>query len=317
MKYFIVTVDTEGDNQWNYKTGDPVSTQNADYIPRFQDLCEKYGMRPVYLINYEMAQNSRFMEYVSSKAHKGLCEVGMHLHAWSMPPEYDLREGISQKQGLPYLIEYPDQIMEEKIVLMTETIYNATGIKPVSHRAGRWAMDQRYFDLLARYGYVADCSATPNVSWWNCLGYSADSHGTDYSKVENKPYKVSEYQNNSLYEVPMSISKPIRYLSIANGMKQMARNLIKGRNIWMRLLDNSDCPVAIKSYIKNNNSDYLMFMLHSSELMPGCSKYFQTPVDVENFFINMENVFRQVVTAGYKGIDLKGYVEEWICTSRL
>ena len=48
MKYFIITVDTEGDNLWNYKLGDEVSTKNADYIPRFQRLCEKYGFKPLH-----------------------------------------------------------------------------------------------------------------------------------------------------------------------------------------------------------------------------------------------------------------------------
>ena len=54
MKKFIITVDTEGDNLWGYKEGDTITTNNALYIPRFQELCENYGFKPVYLTNYEM-----------------------------------------------------------------------------------------------------------------------------------------------------------------------------------------------------------------------------------------------------------------------
>lgn len=41
MKHFIITVDTEGDNLWEYKKGTPIGTENAKYLPRFQSLCEK------------------------------------------------------------------------------------------------------------------------------------------------------------------------------------------------------------------------------------------------------------------------------------
>lgn len=32
MKYFIITVDTEGNNLWTYKKGDKITTNNAKYI---------------------------------------------------------------------------------------------------------------------------------------------------------------------------------------------------------------------------------------------------------------------------------------------
>ena len=41
-RYFIITIDTEGDNLWavsDIKT--PVRTENAKYLYRFQMLCEK------------------------------------------------------------------------------------------------------------------------------------------------------------------------------------------------------------------------------------------------------------------------------------
>jgi hypothetical protein len=61
MKHFIITVDTEGDNLWEYKKGPPIGTENAKYLPRFQSLCEKYGFKPVYFTNYEMASSDTFV----------------------------------------------------------------------------------------------------------------------------------------------------------------------------------------------------------------------------------------------------------------
>ena len=39
--FFLLTIDTEPDNLWNKQRN--ITTCNADYLPRFQTLCEKYG----------------------------------------------------------------------------------------------------------------------------------------------------------------------------------------------------------------------------------------------------------------------------------
>lgn len=49
MKTFLITVDTEGDNLWQWKPGEKITTENSLFIPRFQELCEKYGLIPTYL----------------------------------------------------------------------------------------------------------------------------------------------------------------------------------------------------------------------------------------------------------------------------
>ena len=46
----LITIDTEGDRLWSRPT--TVETRNAEYLPRFQSLCERYGFKPTYLTNY-------------------------------------------------------------------------------------------------------------------------------------------------------------------------------------------------------------------------------------------------------------------------
>lgn len=36
---FLITIDTEGDNIWARRL--PITTRNAEYLPRFQKLCER------------------------------------------------------------------------------------------------------------------------------------------------------------------------------------------------------------------------------------------------------------------------------------
>lgn len=112
MKTFLITVDTEGDNLWQWKPGEKITTENSLFIPRFQELCEKYGLIPTYLTNYEMACDDRWVEYARKKEKDGKCEIGMHIHAWNSPPDYKLN---MLYPGNPYITEYPDEIIDQKV----------------------------------------------------------------------------------------------------------------------------------------------------------------------------------------------------------
>ena len=158
-KYFIITVDTECDNQWD--TNAKQETKNALFIPRFQELCEKYNFFPVYLIDYEMAQNTFLQSYLSKKRMEDKCEIGMHLHSWNTPP-FSIEDQSSTSR--PYLIEYSNDLMKKKIDSLHETLVKAFGDTIVSHRAGRWAVDQDYLSILSDKGYLIDCSITPHVN---------------------------------------------------------------------------------------------------------------------------------------------------------
>ena len=45
---FIITIDTEGDNQWDH--GRELTVENIRFVPRFQELCNKYHVKPTYLV---------------------------------------------------------------------------------------------------------------------------------------------------------------------------------------------------------------------------------------------------------------------------
>ena len=167
-KYFIITIDTEGDNLWGWKEGTEIGTNNARYLPRFQSLCNEFGFKPTWLTNWEMLQNQEYIEFAKREQAAGHCEIGMHLHAWNNPPFYELPR--DEKSGKPYLIEYPVEIMEAKVKSITELFLNIFGFAPVSHRAGRWAINDEYFRLLYKYGYRIDCSITPLISWESSMG---------------------------------------------------------------------------------------------------------------------------------------------------
>lgn len=306
MKHFIITIDTEGDNLWEWKQGDPITTENVKYLKRFQDLCNLYGFKPVWLTNYEMIFDPAYVDFIASVEDSGMGELGMHLHAWSTPPDYQLDV---QEPGAPYLIEYPADIMEQKIATMTETIKSRTGIIPVSHRAGRWATNKLYFELLKKYGYLIDCSVTPHEDWAGHVGSTKGSAGSNYVNSPEEAYWIDN--EKTLLEVPLTIRHVHRFFlpeqltprRLAGSVKRIA----KGENIWLRPGHSSDRQMKLLiDRIAQSESDYLMFMLHSSEFMPGGSPNFKKAESVEHLYETMRRLFDQIARE-FEGITLREY----------
>jgi len=296
-RYFILTVDTEGDNLWRYKGGE-IGTKNALFLPRFQQLCEKYGFKPVYLTNYEMINSDDFVRFAKNALSRKACEVGIHLHAWNNPPYSELPHRHDQNS---YLIEYPANVRREKFKVLYNLISEKIGTPPISHRAGRWAMDDDYFKMLSEFGIKVDCSITPFISWDKAPGESIDA-GSDYSK---SPYQVHKVGN--VLEVPMSIRRK-RYLLDGN-FKHKVKTCLFGHNLWMRpaMSTLKEMKYLIVEISKEKDVDFVEFMIHSSELMPNGSPYFRTAEDVEREYRMIESVFEYAKSKGFEGITLADY----------
>ena len=87
-------------------------------------------------------------------------------HASACPNSPPLKALTSDDDRFqPYLIEYPDDVMKEKVNVMTSLLEDKLQTKMLSHRAGRWAFNEKYARLLAEFGYQTDCSVTPRVNW--------------------------------------------------------------------------------------------------------------------------------------------------------
>lgn len=292
----LMTVDTEGDNLWSWSEGENITTKNALYIAPFQELCEKYGIVPVYLTNYEMIMSDDFVVYIKDKAERGLCEIGMHVHAWNSPPEVVLKGSYS---GNPYITEYKRKEIFEKHKYLKDLILNRIGIKPISYRSGRWATNEDLFDVLEELGFLIDCSMTPGIKH-KAPGVTV-SHANDYSRVKCNPYRL----RNHLWEIPMTTD--LKRTVHGKTLKRKLINLLRGEQRWLRpaLQTETEMIELVNDCIKSKYP-YLMFMIHSSELMPGGSPYCLTENDVREYLNRLENIFINIKDIG-KGYSLKQY----------
>ena len=295
-KSFIITIDTESDNQWNISHNQ--STENSKYMPRFQSLCEKYAFKPVYLVDYSMANDRQLVDYLNEKLCENKCEVGMHLHAWDTPPSYSIDNSTGAR---PYLMEYPQEIMEQKISAISELLRKSFVSPVVSHRAGRWATNEVYFKILDKYGYKIDCSVTPGVDWSNQIGYKCG--GTNYKYANSKLHII---EGTNILEVPMTIKKVRTGFDLSSfDVRKLLKGAIK-RSIWARpsICEEREISKLI-DIMADSDENYIEFMMHSSEFMPGCSPYYETDHDIDNLFCTLDNIFSQIAGKGYKGRTLQ------------
>lgn len=292
-KYFIITVDTEGENGWTYKRGDEIHTECSKFVPCFQALCDKYGFKPVYLTNYEMICNDDFATFLKDTQNEGKCEVGIHIHAWNTPPAYELSNYVCDQT---FLIEYPQDIMRAKFKTVYDLITQKIGVSPVSHRAGRWVMNEKYWDILQEFNIKVDCSHTPYIDWSSTIGGTMG--GTNYRKCDTKANYI-----RGILEVPMTIELCRKWLWTIHP-KRFFRH-IRGEVLWMRPAMST--IKQMKTIVDKNKNDYVEFMVHSSELMPGGSPYFQNIEAIERLYMSMESVFKYATEKGYVGCTLKDY----------
>jgi hypothetical protein len=316
---FLVTIDTEGDNLWSrpYTT----TTRNAEYLPRFQELCEKYGLKPTYLTNWEMVKSPAFKELGQDILARRTGEIGMHLHAWNSPPLIPLT--VDDNHYQPFLIDYPEDQMREKVKVLTSELEDTFRVPIVSHRAGRWSFNETYARILVDYGYCVDCSVTPHVSWASTLGDPDGNGGTDFSRFPDMAYFVDSNDirhpgGSTFLELPMTIVTPWyagvlessqALLSYLRFSARVANPFFPSR-LWLRPKHrNYKTLLHILAIARQEQRPYIEFMLHSSELMPGGSPTFSSDESIEALYDDLEALFTAAGGDGFEGCTLRDYYE--------
>lgn len=294
-KYLIITIDTEEDNQWDKRHC--FTTENSKYLQRFHDLCKKYGFKPVYFTTYLMAKDDFFVNFAKRKIIENECEIGMHMHAWTTPPFHP----IDLCTNKPFITEYPIDFVEKKVKTITSCLEKQFLTKVISHRSGRWALDDAYLRILKKCGYMVDCSVTPYLNWSKSKG-GLNTPGTNYKKFH------SDVFCDSFIEMPVSIIKKKIVLG-GYGLIRNAKNLLFGKTMWLRPTNDVDCLRKMLAVIDNAGSDesVLEFMIHSSELMPGCSPEFPDSASIERMYLNVERAFCYMAERGYIGVTANEY----------
>jgi len=308
---FIITVDTEGDNVWARSCA--TTTRNAVWLPGFQELAQRHGFRPTWLVNWEMAHDEACVDFLRDVLARNAGEVGLHLHAWDTPP----LEAVTadDNQNHPFLGEYSEPLQSAKLDRLARVLEDTFQRPLRSHRAGRWALNGATVRWLREHDFAADCSVCPGVDWRSTLGDPAGAGGPDYRPAPHEPYYLDESDVNkvaaqssakALLEVPMTISLP------RSNITSLVVEAFSKRHHWLR--PNGHNGVAMRQRVDeavDHGRAHLMFMIHSSELMPGGSPTFRTEVSVEKMNEDLAALFAHARSRGCPGHTLGEFALDW------
>ncbi|HLN22186.1 MAG TPA: hypothetical protein VK213_13920 [Bacteroidales bacterium] len=314
---FILTIDTAADNQWD--TGRELTCENIRTLPRLQNLCDKYQVKPTYLVTSEVCEDSFAREMLSDYIENDQCEVGALLHPWTTPPFLN-REGFRYndvKHAFPN--ELPDDILANKIRYLADQIRTTFGMRPTSFRSGRFGFSESISRLLMLNEFMVDSSVTPYINWKGYEGIPGLKGGPDY--MDKRPDAFTyNHKGNSLLEIPVTVlptKYPLNkydkaadyYFRNVNSnffLKGFRSMFYRYQPLWLRPYPWMSLEMLDEVIIEGikRKLPYLVMVIFSGEFTPGCSIYRPDSEATENLFTTLENFFKMVTYYDLSSVSL-------------
>jgi len=296
--YLLITVDTEEDN-WGY-VRDEISVHNIEYLYLCQEIFDRFSIRPIYLCTWSVLSDKHATRVLKEIYKDCKCYIGAHLHPWNTPP---LKEELCAYNSHAKNLSY--DLIERKVMNLTDLIETQFQISPIIFRTGRWALGENVLMVLEKLGYKIDTSVSPFTNWeqygkgqnfrsFPYLPYYLDSNRPIY-----KPLRAP----SSILEIPVSIGfnrQPYSFWSnIFFLCEYPLLKLIKLRGIlaktgilrkiWLSP-EQADARqmLSLTRVLLKSGINLLNLTFHSTSLKPGLSPFVKNEKDHRRFLGSLE-----------------------------
>lgn len=292
----LVGIDTEADDQWSERGRREMAVRNADRLPGLQKLFERFGVRPSYVVTWEMATRDTSAAVLRELAATERCEIGTHLHPWSSPPFRP--EDLA---GHTYPHNLPEDLLERQLGELTAVIEERIGVRPTTYRAGRNGFDGRTLPILERLGYTVDTSVDPLFNERRKRGPVFD--GAPLDPYHPDPRDVRRPGRSKILEIPISSAtqpalpkaleaaytrlEPIRW---RGGLRRLGL-----RPVWLRP-SYTALPDAMRfaDRLAAERRPCANVIFHSSEILPGGSPYTPDEASVTRFLDDLARLLEHL-----------------------
>lgn len=286
----LVIVDTEEEFDWRQ----PHARENTSVTAiSAQGLAQKifaaHGIVPTYVVDYPVASSPAAVEALRVFADAGQCRIGTHLHPWVNPP---YTETVSAYNSYPGNLAVA--LEREKLAILTDTITNSFGARPVVYKAGRYGIGPATAQILEQLGYLVDVSVVPFTSFASDGGPDFSAHGFQPSWFGSR---------DQLLEIPLSCGfcGALRALGStlfprvggAAGMRLRLPGILARSGLLERIRltpEGVDLPANIRlaRSLYRQGCRIFSFTYHSPSLTPGMTPYVRSERELSQFLQSMD-----------------------------
>lgn len=289
----IVFVDAEEEFRWHTFSPKAISVQNIAAQVQAQDILNKFGVTPTYLVDYAVASQREGVEPLKALLDAGACRIGAQLHPWVNPP---IDEEITIRNTYPGNL--PAALERAKIDRLTAAIMQNFGVRPRVFKAGRYGAGPNTAAALIEAGYWIDASVMPLTDF-------SSKSGPNYTESPAQPYWID--RERRLLEIPNTVGLVGLMDRISRrGMSTLLSNAsnacrIPGLLARLGLLERIrltpegiSLDEAKRMTLSLFQRDRRLFVLsyHSSTLLPGGSPYVADDDDLRRFLSWLDGYMR-------------------------
>lgn len=171
---------------------------------------------------------------------------------------------------------------------LTWRFVEVMGFAPRSHRAGRFHATTGTWSILAQLGYTADTSVAPGLDL-------RAAGGLDYRSWVAIPQSI-----NGVLEVPVTVLGRRPYWRMPGWSGY--RWLRPSRHTAFQLRQIVDQAAGLP---------VLNLMLHTMEVVPGCSPYTMTRAGVGRYLDRLEATVAYLLAQSYESMTLQEVAHQW------
>lgn len=289
----MVLIDTEEEFDWALPHDrNSIGVSNIAFQHRAHRVFGKFGIKPIYVIDYPVASQKEGWGPLREFHQDGLCEIGAHLHPWVNPP---FHEDVNYHNSYPGNLSA--DLEHEKLRVLTDTISENFGVRPTVYKAGRYGVGPNTTQILETLGYEIDTSVVP-------LTDMSPDQGPDFTGCGAGPYWFG--RGHELLEIPMTTGFA-GYLAGAGW--PLYKNLISSTGMRLHLpgifarlglherITLTPEGITFVEHCRLTNAmlrrgqQVFSFTYHSPSLMPGGTPYVKSETDLMAFLDRFERYF--------------------------
>lgn len=293
-----ISIDTEEDN-WGSYDWEGATVKNIQELPRLQEIFDKYGAKPTYLVNYAPLVDAESVRVLGELAARDDVEIGGHCHPWNTPPQTPGGEENSM------MCNFPEEVNRAKIEAVRDRIVSELGVTPKSFRAGRWGMGPTVTRALQAAGFEIDCSVSPFIDW-------TPMGGPDYSCAPHVPYRFRPEAplvpdlSGSMVQLPTTIGflrgdqrrgaarrrwlerSPLARLRVVGVLDRTG--LLARRWLSPETTSGTEMARLAEAWLSSVEPPFIQLTFHSCTLLPGATPFVHDDDDRQRFLSWIEEV---------------------------